>query len=962
MFRYLIILFLILLTDFSFGQIVLIQTHSDATIGLDRKAWSGLGNTSPLSDGYAHDFTLPTRTNPCQKITDIKVEINFTGYTNNGTCPHFETYFNLFYGCTSYTGGATCLPSTSLIAEPNYAPNINPPPFNFGNPLGSPVNSNIVPDFGDNLSIDIIPVSNPGCNPVINGDISHQYEIKVTVTVTDIIATSPTFTPVSAICNGDILSALPTTSNNGITGTWSPALDNTATTTYVFTPDAGQCAIGEIMTIMVNTPVTPTFTQVPAICSGDSLAPLPITSDNGITGIWSPALDNTVSTTYTFTPDAGQCATSQTMTITVNTSVVTPTFTQVPAICSGGTLAPLPTASNNSITGTWAPALDNTTTTTYTFTPDTGQCATTQTMTIAVNTSVTPTFTQVPAICSGGTLSALSTTSNNSITGTWSPALDNTATTTYTFTPDAGQCATSQTMTISVNTSVTPTFTQVPAICSGDTLSALPTTSNNSITGTWSPALDNTTTTTYTFTPTSGQCANTQNMTITVNTSVTPTFTQVAAICNGDTLPALPTTSNNSITGTWSPALDNTATTTYTFTSDTGQCATSEMMTITVNPIVTPTFTQVSDICNGDTLSPLPTTSNEGITGTWSPALNNTNTTTYTFTPDASQCATIQTMTITVNPNQAPTFTQVAAICNGDTLSPLPTTSNEGITGAWSPSLDNTITTTYTFTPDPGFCPSPVSLTIEVFDNPVFSLQNEYFLCFNLDGTIALPVAIGTGLSTSEYNFTWLINGVSIIGASQGTYMPIEAGDYEVIVQNAITLCESSMATLVIALSEPEFEAEVVTAAFSENPTIQVTTISSGDFEYQLDDEPWQDESVFNNVSNGEHRVTVRNKNGCIESSDKLVVIGYPKYFTPNDDGIHDTWNINSIANQVSAKISIFNRYGKLLKQISPAGEGWSGLYSGRIMPVDDYWFTLEYNDTNTGERKMFKAHFTLKR
>ena len=259
MFRCLIVLFLILLTDFSFGQVVLTQTHSDATIGIDRKAWNGLGNTSSHSDGYAHDFTLPASTNPCQKITGIAVEISHTGYTNNNVCPHFETYYNLFYGCTSYTGGATCLPATNLIAEPNYAPNTNPPPFNFGSPLGSPLNSNIVPDFGDNLSIDIIPVSNPGCNPVTNGHISYQYTITVTVTITDLPPTPPTFTQVSAICSGDTLSALTTTSNEGITGTWSPALDNTSTTTYTFTPNTGQCATSQTMTITVNTPVTPTL-------------------------------------------------------------------------------------------------------------------------------------------------------------------------------------------------------------------------------------------------------------------------------------------------------------------------------------------------------------------------------------------------------------------------------------------------------------------------------------------------------------------------------------------------------------------------------------------------------------------------------------------------------------------------------------------------------------------------------
>ena len=63
---------------------------------------------------------------------------------------------------------------------------------------------------------------------------------------------------------------------------------------------------------------------------------------------------------------------------------VTPTFTQVPTICSGAALSALPTFSNNSITGNWSPALNNSSTTTYTFTPSSGQCATTATMTITV--------------------------------------------------------------------------------------------------------------------------------------------------------------------------------------------------------------------------------------------------------------------------------------------------------------------------------------------------------------------------------------------------------------------------------------------------------------------------------------------------------------------------------------------------------------------------------------------------
>lgn len=130
------------------------------------------------------------------------------------------------------------------------------------------------------------------------------------------ISVIPTFTQIPPICYGSNL-VLPSTSNNGLTGTWSPAINNTATTTYTFTPTGGN-GISTTMTVDVNPNITPTFQQVNSICSGAILSDLPTTSNNTITGTWSPALNNTATTTYTFTPAIGQCATTATMTITVN--------------------------------------------------------------------------------------------------------------------------------------------------------------------------------------------------------------------------------------------------------------------------------------------------------------------------------------------------------------------------------------------------------------------------------------------------------------------------------------------------------------------------------------------------------------------------------------------------------------------------------------------------------------------
>lgn len=88
---------------------------------------------------------------------------------------------------------------------------------------------------------------------------------------------------------------------------------------------------------------------------------------------------------------------------------------------------------------------------------------------------------------------------------------------------------------------------------------------------------------------------------------------------------------------------------------------------LTTNNTITPTFTQIAPVCKNAILSPLPTVSNEGITGTWLPALNNLTTTTYTFTPDSGQCASNKTMTITVNITPAPNLSSINS-CSGLTV------------------------------------------------------------------------------------------------------------------------------------------------------------------------------------------------------------------------------------------------------------------------------------------------------
>ena len=512
------------------------------------------------------------------------------------------------------------------------------------------------------------------------------------------------------------------------------------------------------------------------------------------------------------------------------------------------------------------------------------------------------------------------------------------------------------------NSMVTPTFTQVNAICTGSTLTALPTTSNNNITGTWSPALNNTTTTTYTFTPASGECATTTTMSITVNPKVTPTFTQVNAICEGATLSALPTTSNNSITGTWSPALNNTTTTSYTFTPASTECANTATMSITVNPKITPTFTQVNTICEGATLSALPTTSNNSITGTWSPALNNNTTTSYTFTPASTECANTASMSITVNPKVTPTFTQVNAICEGATLSALPTTSNNSITGTWSPALNNTTTTSYTFTPASTECANTASMSITVNPNPNPTLENGS-ICINSNGTTSKNFILNTGLNNLQYDFEWFFNGIPQSNDNFPTFTASSIGNYSVIVTNNSTNCFSNQVSATVIASVPFTDFTIEQSSFfSDDSTITINVSGTSEtLLYQLDEGIFQSSNIFTSINAGEHIVKVIDPENCTYLSKTFTIIGYPKYFTPNGDGIHDTWHVIGL-NQPTSGLFIFDRFGKLIKQLktTSGSQGWDGTYNGEKLPSTDYWFSLEYLEN--GQTKKLRSHFSLKR
>ncbi|MEJ2163808.1 MAG: T9SS type B sorting domain-containing protein, partial [Robiginitalea sp.] len=151
----------------------------------------------------------------------------------------------------------------------------------------------------------------------------------------------------------------------------------------------------------------------------------------------------------------------------------------------------------------------------------------------------------------------------------------------------------------------------------------------------------------------------------------------------------------------------------------------------------------------------------------------------------------------------------------------------------------------------------------------------------------------------------------------------------------------------------------------SDSNNVEIVVQGEGSYQYAINGGPFQDSPVFLDVPPGQNTLIVNDKNGC-GTTDPLpfLVVGYPKFFTPNGDGIHDSWNIQGIETLTDPYVFIFDRYGKLLKQLDETSPGWDGTFNGRPMPSSDYWFRLEYARPENGElvNDVIRSHFSLKR
>ncbi|MBC7641474.1 MAG: T9SS type B sorting domain-containing protein, partial [Flavobacterium sp.] len=352
--------------------------------------------------------------------------------------------------------------------------------------------------------------------------------------------------------------------------------------------------------------------------------------------------------------------------------------------------------------------------------------------------------------------------------------------------------------------------------------------------------------------------------------------------------------------------------------------------------------------------------------------------------PGAQSCSQTISGTAQIAINQSPiaSFSGAVNYCSGKPLnisliSNIPGTTftwavvENGISGA-TPGTGNTINhilianavdgnAIYTITPTYNGCVGTIIqiiVTIHALPKPILT---NGVICLN---SSSLPSSqfytLSTGLNSMDYSFEWFLNSVIIPSASTSSFKANQVGNYSVIATNILTGCNSG---IVFASVTESIKGESLiidqTAFFNDQPTVTVTVVGGdGPFSYQIDDAEFQSSNVFSAVPSGSHTINVVDETFCTNLTTSTTIINYPHFFTPNGDGFHDYWNIDGLSS--TSKILIFDRFGKLIKQIFTNSNGWDGTFEGQAIFADNYWFVINYIEN--GLEKIFKAHFALKR
>lgn len=246
------------------------------------------------------------------------------------------------------------------------------------------------------------------------------------------------------------------------------------------------------------------------------------------------------------------------------------------------------------------------------------------------------------------------------------------------------------------------------------------------------------------------------------------------------------------------------------------------------------------------------------------------------------------------------------------------------------------------------------SFRFDMVAEPVLDFPEVELLCENAAGVNLGPLNPEPGV-----NYRWSTGQTAPrISVSQPGVYTLRATR-----QGGGLSCQT-VRSVEVRISEAPSIANILIEDMQVANRVTIQTAAAGDYEYALDAGSFQASPVFDEVPAGLHQVYVRDLQGCGRVTETITVVGFRPFFTPNGDGVNDTWQIVGIQHLDQPEVYIFDRYGKLLKQLDQSSAGWDGTFNGQPLPDTDYWFRLTYMDAQ-GERveaRYLTAHFALKR
>lgn len=269
---------------------------------------------------------------------------------------------------------------------------------------------------------------------------------------------------------------------------------------------------------------------------------------------------------------------------------------------------------------------------------------------------------------------------------------------------------------------------------------------------------------------------------------------------------------------------------------------------------------------------------------------------------------------------------------------------------------------------DTGCFNTGIAFQLIVNPLPEFEVISPQYICID-DPNLLLEVENPAEL----YDYFWIdANGNAVLGE---TITATQAGTYSVTATKLDgTGCSRTRDIVVITSGIATItEEDVIIDDGDSNNSIHINNnngnLGLGDYEFALLDSDgnfvytYQDEPFFGNLPGGIYTILVRDKNGCGEAELEVAVIELPKFFTPNNDGVNDTWNVKGVNTDFfpKSRISIFDRFGKFIANFTIDHPGWNGRYNGQVVISNDYWVRVELTDKN-GKVRVETQNFALLR